>query len=128
MLAAAMLVTLTVAGAARAQSGLKAPPDFGISSGFSTGSGVTVASNTSSTSQVVLSPASGKIGSEVRITGNHLSAATGVTFNGTAATFEVVSARKIITIVPAGATSGTVVVTLAGGKTLSSTGPFTVMP
>lgn len=128
---AAMLVTLTVARVAIAQQhGSNASPDFnGISSSFSTGSGVAVASNASSMSEeVVLTPSSGKGGSKVTITANHLSSATGVTFNGTAATFEVVSARKIITKVPAGATSGTVVVTLAGGKTLSSTVPFTVIP
>jgi hypothetical protein len=47
------------------------------------------------------------------------------TFNGTPATFTVVSASEITTTVPTGATSGTVQVVTSGG-TLSSNVPFTV--
>lgn len=53
--------------------------------------------------------------------------ATGVTFNGTAATFTVKSGTEIATSVPAGATTGAVqVVTPAG--TLSSNVNFRVLP
>jgi uncharacterized repeat protein (TIGR03803 family) len=72
-------------------------------------------------------PASGKVGSGIVILGNSLKSTTGVSFNGTAATFTVVSATEIKTNVPVGATSGTVQVTTATGQ-LSSNVPFRVEP
>jgi uncharacterized repeat protein (TIGR03803 family) len=74
---------------------------------------------------VETNPASGKVGSAVKILGTDLTGATGVTFNGTAATFTVVSRSEITTTVPTGATTGTVQVVTPGG-TLSSNVPFTV--
>jgi len=68
----------------------------------------------------------GKPGAAVAIAGTDLTGATSVTFNGTAASFTVVSATEIETTVPAGATSGTVVVVLPG-ETLSSIEPFQVL-
>ena len=53
-------------------------------------------------------PASGKIGSAVKILGTTLTGATSVTFNGVPATFTVVRASEITTTVPTGATTGTV--------------------
>jgi uncharacterized repeat protein (TIGR03803 family) len=70
-------------------------------------------------------PAMGKVGTAVTILGTSLTGATSVTFNGTAATFTVVSASEVTTTVPAGATTGTVQVVTPGG-TLSSNVPFTV--
>jgi uncharacterized repeat protein (TIGR03803 family) len=70
-------------------------------------------------------PTSGEVGASVKILGTNLKSATSVTFNGTAATFTVVSASEITTTVPTGATSGTVVVTTTG-HTLSSNVVFTV--
>jgi uncharacterized repeat protein (TIGR03803 family) len=70
-------------------------------------------------------PTSAKIGAAAKILGTSLTGATVVTFNGTTATFTVVSASEIITTVPAGATTGTVLVTTSSG-TLSSNVPFTV--
>jgi uncharacterized protein (TIGR03437 family) len=70
-------------------------------------------------------PASGKLGASVKILGTSLKGATGVTFNGTAATFTVVSASEITTTVPAGATTGTVEVTTPS-ITLSSNVAFTI--
>ncbi len=70
-------------------------------------------------------PSSAKVGAEVTITGVHLSRATAVTFNGTAAVITTDTATKIITAVPAGATTGTVEVTTPGG-TATSVGVFTV--
>jgi uncharacterized repeat protein (TIGR03803 family) len=70
-------------------------------------------------------PASGKVGAAVNILGTNLIGATSVTFNGTAATFTVVSSSEITTTVPSGATTGTVQVVTPGG-TLSSNIPFTV--
>jgi uncharacterized repeat protein (TIGR03803 family) len=68
---------------------------------------------------------SGKVGAAIKIMGTDLTGATSVTFNGTAATFTVVSASEITTTVPTGATTGFVVVTTAGG-TLTSNKKFTV--
>jgi uncharacterized repeat protein (TIGR03803 family) len=68
---------------------------------------------------------SGKVGAAIKILGTDLTGATSVTFNGTAATFTVVSASEITTTVPTGATTGFVVVTTAGG-TLTSNKKFTV--
>lgn len=70
-------------------------------------------------------PAAGKRGATVVLLGNHLTSTTNVTFNGTAATFTVVSDTEITTTVPAGATSGTVAVTTASG-TLKSNIAFRV--
>lgn len=72
-------------------------------------------------------PSSGKVGAAVKILGTDLTGATSVTFNGTPATFKVVSASEITTTVPSGATSGTVQVTLPS-ETLSSSVPFRVSP
>jgi uncharacterized protein (TIGR03437 family) len=74
---------------------------------------------------VALQTTFGTAGTAVTILGTDLTGATSVTFNGTAATFNVVSATDITTTVPTGATTGTVqVVTPAG--TLSSSGVYTV--
>jgi uncharacterized repeat protein (TIGR03803 family) len=64
-------------------------------------------------------------GKQVFILGNNLTGATSVSFNGTAASFTVVSATEITATVPAGSTTGTVVVATPGGS-LSSNVPFRV--
>ncbi len=58
-------------------------------------------------------PTSGNVGAAVRILGTNLKGATSVTFNGTAATFQVISKSEIETSVPPGATAGLVRVTTA---------------
>jgi uncharacterized repeat protein (TIGR03803 family) len=70
---------------------------------------------------------SGTVGAAVVILGNNLSGATLVTFNGTAATFTVVSASEIKATVPTGATTGTVEV-VTPGATLNSNVVYTVKP
>jgi uncharacterized repeat protein (TIGR03803 family) len=70
-------------------------------------------------------PAYGKAGNAIKILGTNLVGATGVTFNGTPAVFNVVSSSLIKAIVPEGATTGTVQVALRNG-TLSSNVPFRV--
>ncbi len=70
-------------------------------------------------------PTSGAVGTGVVILGNNLTGATGVKFNGTAATFTVVSSSEIQTTVPVGATTGIVQVTTPSG-TLNSNVPFQV--
>jgi uncharacterized repeat protein (TIGR03803 family) len=67
-------------------------------------------------------PSSGPVGTSVTITGTNFTGATAVLFSGTpAATFTVNSAVSISVIVPAGATTGTIAVTTAGGKAISGT-------
>jgi uncharacterized protein (TIGR03437 family) len=68
-------------------------------------------------------PTFGKVGAAVKILGTNLTGATSVSFNGTAAVFEVVSSSEITTTVPTGATTGTVQVVTPNG-TLSSNVPF----
>jgi uncharacterized protein (TIGR03437 family) len=48
------------------------------------------------------------VGAAVRILGTNLTGVDGVTFNGTAAQYNVISKSEIETNVPSGATTGTV--------------------
>jgi Divergent InlB B-repeat domain len=73
-----------------------------------------------------LAPASGPVGTAVTISGTNLAGATAVAFNGVSASFTVSSATAIQTAVPAGATTGQVSVTAAGG-TAQSPAAFTVI-
>jgi uncharacterized repeat protein (TIGR03803 family) len=66
-------------------------------------------------------------GTAVTILGTDLRGATNVSFNGTEATFTVVSATEITTSVPTGATSGRIQVTAPGGG-LRTPLPFLVRP
>jgi uncharacterized repeat protein (TIGR03803 family) len=70
-------------------------------------------------------PTSGKVGAIVHILGTNLIGATGVSFNGTAATFTVVSGSEITATVPTGATAGKVKVITPQHK-LSSNIPFRI--
>jgi len=72
-------------------------------------------------------PTSGKVGAAIKILGTNLIGATSVSFNGTAATFTVVSKSEIKTTVPAGATTGRVMVDTPGGI-LKSNIVFRVRP
>jgi uncharacterized repeat protein (TIGR03803 family) len=72
-------------------------------------------------------PTFGKVGHCVDILGTALTGTTSVTFNGVAATLEVVSDTDIRTTVPSGATSGTIEVTTPSG-TLTSNVAFQVLP
>jgi len=68
----------------------------------------------------------GKAGEVVGILGQALTGSTSVSFNGTAAQFQVSSGTYIIATVPAGATTGSVVVTTPSGK-LTSNRAFQVL-
>jgi uncharacterized repeat protein (TIGR03803 family) len=71
---------------------------------------------------------SGEVGKDVTIVGNNLTGATSVSFNGTPAAFTVnASGSAIATIVPVGASTGTVQVVTPGGTLLSNV-PFRVLP
>jgi uncharacterized repeat protein (TIGR03803 family) len=63
----------------------------------------------------------GRIGQPVQILGQGLTGSTGVTINGTAASsFKVVSDTYMTAVIPAGATTGPVVVTTPGGTLTSN--------
>ncbi len=64
-------------------------------------------------------PTSGNVHASVAILGTNLTGASSVSFNGTPASFTVVSSSEITTMVPTGATTGTVQVTTPGGALLS---------
>lgn len=66
-----------------------------------------------------------KVGATVKLLGNNLKDTSSVTFNGTAATFTVISGTEIKTIVPSGATTDFIKVTTPG-KTLKSNVAFRV--
>jgi uncharacterized repeat protein (TIGR03803 family) len=71
-------------------------------------------------------PTVGKVGTRVHILGNNLTGATSVTFNGTPATFAVVSETQITATVPTGTITGQVEVTTPGA-TLKSNVVFHVL-
>ncbi len=71
--------------------------------------------------------ASGKAGQIISILGQGFTGTTGVSFNGTAATYVVVSDTYLRAKVPAGATSGLVTVTTPSG-TLTSNKGFVIRP
>ncbi len=68
-------------------------------------------------------PYSAPVGTTIAISGSRLSTTSGVTFNGIRADFTVISNSKVNARVPAGATTGPVVVTTTGG---TATRNFTV--
>jgi uncharacterized repeat protein (TIGR03803 family) len=74
---------------------------------------------------VITNPIAANPGTTIIILGSDLTGATSVKFNGTSATFTVVSATEITATVPAGSSTGTVVVDTPGG-TLSSNVQFKV--
>jgi len=76
---------------------------------------------------VSLESTTGKVGKTVEVLGQGLTGTTGVSFNGTAATFTAVSDTYLKTTVPSGATTGFVTVTTPSG-TLTSDKEFRVKP
>jgi uncharacterized repeat protein (TIGR03803 family) len=70
-------------------------------------------------------PTSGTVGTPIFILGFEMTGATSVTFNGTPATFQVISGHTIKTTVPSGATTGPVTVTTPS-RTLTSNVNFQV--
>jgi uncharacterized repeat protein (TIGR03803 family) len=72
-------------------------------------------------------PAKGLVGAKITLRGSAFVGTTAVTFNGTSAARVVDASGYITATVPAGATSGTISVTNAGGTTTSKSS-FTVLP
>jgi len=95
--------------------------------GGSKGGGVFYSLDAGLKPSCVLTPTSGKVGASVGLIGQGLAGTTGVTFNGTAAKFTVVSDTYLTVTVPAGAMSGSIQVTTPKG-TLNSVGAFQVLP
>ena len=73
------------------------------------------------------SPPSGLVGASVSIFGRNFAGTTRVAFNGTTASFVVISPTNLMAVVPAGATTGPISVTTAFGVGTSATS-FTVVP
>ena len=93
-----------------------------------TGSTSTPAPSPSATPAPTLagfSPSTGPAGTSVTLTGSGFLSATGVSFNGTAATYTIVSDTQITTTSPIGATSGKISVTNPT-DTATSASSFTV--
>jgi len=74
---------------------------------------------------VSLLPTSGKVGKTVEVLGQGLTGTTGLSFNGTPASYTVVSDTFLKTTVPSGATTGYLTVTTPSG-TLTSNKEFQV--
>jgi uncharacterized repeat protein (TIGR03803 family) len=99
---------------------------YGLTAGGGTnGLGVAYSFNLGLPSFVRLLPTLGEIGATVEVLGQGFTGATGVSFNGVAAAFNVESDTYLTAIVPAGASTGLVAVTTLGG-TLTSNQPFTL--
>jgi len=77
------------------------------------------------TPAVTVVPASGGAGTTVTITGQNLSGATKVAFDGTPAPIVSDTATQVVTTVPAGAATGPITVTVPAG-TATSHANFTV--
>lgn len=84
--------------------------------------GGAVVSETPTVSPVITSfaPISGRVGTQVTLTGSHLTGASKVAFGGKLADFTVKSANQITCIVPAGVKSGPIVVTTPQGVAQSA--------
>jgi uncharacterized repeat protein (TIGR03803 family) len=67
----------------------------------------------------------GNVGRQIAILGNNLSSTTAVSFNGTSATFQILSDTLVRATVPAGATTGAIQLTNSRGP-LSTKVPFIV--
>ena len=77
-----------------------------------------------------LSPSSGRYGASITVSGSNFGTSQGngfVTFNGVSAAITSWGATSIVATVPNGATSGNIVVTVAGGVASNGTS-FTVIP
>lgn len=72
-------------------------------------------------------PSYGEAGARIKIMGNDLTGTTSVSFDGTAATFNIVSATEVDAVVPDGATSGRIQVVAPTGMRVSNT-RFSIQP
>jgi uncharacterized repeat protein (TIGR03803 family) len=82
---------------------------------FTGGCGTVYSLSTGLGAFVKTEPTYGKVGSTIIIIGTNLTGASAVSFNGTAASFKVVSSSEITAVVPSAAKSGPVSVTTPSG-------------
>jgi uncharacterized repeat protein (TIGR03803 family) len=68
----------------------------------------------------LLNSTSGSVGSTVLINGHNFIGTTAVSFNGVSASLQVLNTQFVSSTVPAGATTGAVTITTAGGTAISS--------
>ena len=125
---AATATALTVTVPAGATTGMITVTVGSQTATSSTSFTVTTASTTTSPTITAFSPTSGSAGAAVVITGTNFSttpASNTVTFNGVAATVSAATTTSLTVAVPAGATTGKIVVTV-GSSTIASTADFTV--
>lgn len=71
-----------------------------------------------------ISPSSAKVGAQVTVLGTGLAKASSVTIGGVTASYKLTGSTKVTVTVPAGATTGRIEVTTAGG---TATGPTLVV-
>lgn len=100
---------------------------YGLAAGGKSGKGVAYSFDLGLGPFIKTVPTTGKVGKAVGILGGGLRGTSNVSFNGTPATFTVVSNTYLKTKVPSGATTGFVTVTTPGG-TLTSNQQFRVEP
>jgi hypothetical protein len=74
------------------------------------------------------SPPSSPVATSVTLTGMNLDSTTNVTFNGTSASYTIISPTQITATVPAGATVGPIAVNTLGGTATSSSSFIPTMP
>jgi uncharacterized repeat protein (TIGR03803 family) len=94
---------------------------------FGTGCGVAFWLSNGLAPFVAANPNFGKAGQTIGIMGSNLKGVTGVTIDGVAATFQQISPYLVRAVVPTGATTGTIQVTMSSG-TLNSNVAFQVLP
>ncbi len=103
----------------RDQRGTARPQGLRCDSGaYEAAAGVTIA---------MISPAAGKVGTTVTLTGSGFTYVNTVTFNGVPAAFSIRSPSAIVTAVPVGATTGPIRVTTTFRLTGQSPYNFTVL-
>ena len=107
---------------------------YGVASAGGSDNGGTIFSlATGATSFVSTRPSSAQVGTQIEILGNNLSQTVAVAFNGTPATFQIVSDSEITATVPLGASSGKVLVATSANSlytpnNFNVTGPFQFVP
>lgn len=124
------LYSLDVADGTKPQAGLLQATSgsfYGTTSGGGVGWGTVFSLSIGLGPFVKMQPAIGKVGKAIEILGQGFTGTTEVSFNGTPATFKVVSDTYLGALVPSGATSGFVTVTTPSG-TLKSNKKFLVRP
>jgi uncharacterized repeat protein (TIGR03803 family) len=117
----------TFYGTASSGGATSYPCDDATNGGTAPGCGTVFSLSTGLGPFVQPRPTIGKVGSKIVLLGNDLTGSTAVSFDGTPATFKVVSGTEITATVPNGVTTGPIQVTTLG-STFNSNGPFWVTP